>query len=413
MNKIKEKNFANMQWLMNQELDVKSTMMTNYLELCRIVANSFMDQEVEHYTGPRYKHQGQTRKYTRWGSNPGSVQIGSQRIPVEVPRIRDTKGQKHVSLKSYQKMKKSEAADEQAVRSVLHGLSTRDYGKVAYQLQDSFGLSSSKLSREFVKYSAQALKEFEERRLDEHDIIAVFIDGKHMAAEQIIIALGITSGGKKIPLGVVQCASENSLSLQSFLNELIERGLCYKNGLLFIIDGSKGIFKGIKDAFGKYAVIQRCQWHKRENIISYLSPMHQQHYRKRLQDAYRAENYHKAKAKLMIIYRELQKINRAAAKSLAEGLEETLTLHRLELNDHLSTSFGTTNCIESVNSLIGKYIRKVKRWTETDQRYRWVVAGLIEIEKNFRKVKGYKHLPLLKKKLLEVVHSNKKIQNAA
>ena len=411
MNKINQKKFATMHWLMNQEIDVKMSMMSNFMEVFRVVANSFMDQEVESHTGPRYYHQKQTRRYTRWGSNPGSIEIGSQRIPVEVPRIRDTQSKKHISLKSYQKMKNSPEPDEQMIRSVLHVLSTRDYGRVATKLQDSFGLSSSKLSRDFVKHSAQALKDFEARRLDGHEIVAIFIDGKHLAAEQIIIALGIASDGKKIPLGVVQMASENSKSIHSFFTELKERGLSYEKGLLVIMDGSKGIFKGVKDVFGKHAVIQRCQWHKRENVISYLSTMHQDHYRKRLQDAYLAESYETAKAKLMAIYNELVKINRAAAKSLMEGLEETLTIHRIELHDQLSTSFTTTNCIESVNSLIGKYLRKVKRWHDSTHRYRWVVAGLIEIEANFRKVKGYKHLPLLQEKLH--AEMNKKIQKAA
>lgn len=412
MNKTNEKNVATMQWLMNQEIDVKASMLSNYLELCRIVANTCMNQEVEQFTGPRYEHNKQSRQYTRWGSNPGSVQVGSQRIPVEVPRVLDTKNKKNISLKSYSKMKNSPEADDQMVRSVLHGLSTRDYGKVAHKLHDSFGLSSSKLSREFVKHSEQALKEFETRRLDEHEIVAIFIDGKHLAAQQIIVALGITSDGRKIPLGLVQMASENSESIGAFFDDLIERGLKYKNGLLFITDGAKGIIKGVKDIFGKYAVMQRCQWHKRENIISYLIPMQQEHYRKRLQDAYKSENYSTAKAKLQVIFRELQKINRTAAKSLEEGLEETLTMHRLELNDHLSRSFSTTNCIESVNSLLGKYLRKVKRW-DTNQRYRWVVAGLLEIENNFRKVQGYKHLPLLKDKLIETVQKNKNAKKAA
>jgi len=403
-NKIKEKRRAGIDWLMQQEMDVKMAMLEHYMEVCRMVSNSYMEQEVQQYTGERYErnvpHGG---RYDRWGYNPGSVGIGSQRVRVDVPRVYDKHSKKHVPLNSYKKLREVPQADEQMVRSVLHGLSTRDYGKVVSRLEDSFGLSSSRLSRKFVEQTGETLKAFEARRLDEHEILAIFIDGKQLAAQQMVIALGVTAQGKKIPLGVVQVASENAESIGSFLEELIERGLNTKDGLLFITDGAKGIRKAIVNVFGKQAVIQRCQWHKRENIVSYLNPMQQKHYRKKLQTAYCSPDYQIAKGKLMNIKRELQSINRKAAASLEEGMEETLTVHRMDLYDELGRSFTTTNCIESVNSQLEKYIRKVKRWS-SGQRYRWVVSALVEIEPRLRKVRGYKHLHLLKEKLKLIVN---------
>ena len=405
-NEIKEKKRAGINWLMQQEMDVKMAMFTHYIEICRLVANSYMEEEVQQYTGERYmRNAPQGSHHGRWGHNPGSIGIGSQRIRVDVPRVYDKHSNKHISLKSYKKLHGIGEADEQMVRSVLHGISMRDYGKVVNQVQDGFGLSSSRLSRKFVEQTGQALKAFESRRLDEHEILAVFIDGKQLAAEQMVIALGVTAQGKKIFLGVVQVASENSESLGLFFEELIERGLNFKNGLLFIIDGAKGIHKAIVNVFGKQGVIQRCQWHKRENIVSYLNPMQQRYYRKKLQTAYSSPDYHTAKGKLNTIKKELQNINRKAAASLEEGLEETLTIQRMDLYDELGRSFTTTNCIESVNSQLEKYIRKVKRWS-SGQRYRWVVAGLIEIEPRLRKVRGYKHLHLLKEKLKQIENPN-------
>lgn len=402
-NESKEKKRAGIYWLMQQQMDVKMAMLEHYMEICRMVANSYMEQEVQQYAGERYsRNSGQ---YGRWGYNPGSVGIGSQRMRVDVPRVYDKQGKKNVPLESYQKLREVPEADEQMVRSVLHGISMRDYGKVVNKVKDGFGLSSSRLSRKFVEQTGQALKAFEARRLDEHEILAIFIDGKQLADQQMVIALGVTSQGKKIPLGVVQVASENSESIGLFLEELIERGLNIKNGLLFIIDGAKGIRKAIVNVFGKQAVIQRCQWHKRENIVSYLNPMQQKHYRKKIQTAYCSPDYQIAKGKLMNIKKELQSINRKAAASLEEGLEETLTIQRMYLYDELGRSFTTTNCIESVNSQLEKYIRKVKRWS-SGQRYRWVVSGLIEIEPRLRKVRGYKHLHLLKEKIMLHINPN-------
>ena len=246
-------------------------------------------------------------------------------------------------------------------------------------------------SQNFIEYSKQALEAFEKRKFEDQDFVAVFIDGKHLAKQQMIIALGVTIKGDKIPLGVIQSTTENATAIKGLLTDLIDRGLNYEDGLLFIIDGAKGMRKAIDDVFGHKVIIQRCQWHKRENVVSYLNEKDQVAYRKKLQKAYSEDDYHKAKQELNIIKSELGQINRQAANSLKEGMEETLTIQRLGLNEYLSKSFTTTNCIESVNSQLVKYIRKVKRWMNSDQRYRWVVCGLLEIETRLRKVNNYQY----------------------
>ena len=264
---------------------------------------------------------------------------------------------------------------------------------------DSFGLSHSSVSKEFIDQSSEKLKQFENRDIGDHDFVALFIDGKYLAKEQIIIVLGITIKGEKIPIGFVQAATENSQVIKELLSSLIDRGLNYTEGLLCVIDGSKGIYKAIKDTFGSYAVIQRCQWHKRENVISYLKESKQDHYKKRINKAYREEDYVEAKKCLKKIIEDLKTENLTASRSLEEGLEETLTLHRLKLKEHFERSFSTTNCIENLNSQIEKYLRKVKYWQTSTQRYRWVACALLEIEQRMKKVHNYKHLNEMREKL--------------
>ena len=403
-NKSKEIKRKKINWLLEQPIETQLEIVSHYMEICRIFINSLIDQEVFEYTGERYNHNKPYKgRYSRWGYNPGSVKLGGQKIPIDVPRVFDKEESKNIALEYYEKLKDLPHQDQQVIFSVLRGLSMRDYGAVIDQLQDSFGLSSSSISRSFVEHSKEALEEFETRKLTSEEFIAIFMDGKCLAKQQMVIALGITITGRKIPLGVIQTTTENSTSIKGLLKNLIERGLKFENGLLFIIDGSKGMRKAILETFGNSAVIQRCQWHKRENVVSYLNEKDQQHFRKRLQAAYREPTYAKAKENLLSIHQELKNLNRSAANSLKEGLEETLTLHRLEINELFDRSFSTTNCIENLNSQLTKYIRKVKRWMSSDQRYRWVVLGMMESENRMRRVQNYKDLDLLKDAIINEV----------
>ncbi len=244
-----------------------------------------------------------------------------------------------------------------------------------------------------------------------HDILAIFIDGKSFADNQIIIALGITLEGKKI-VGFIESSTENHRVCQDFLNGLMDRGLNTENEILFIIDGAKGLHKGIKRVLSDKAVIQRCQWHKRENVLKYLDKSHQSHFRRKLQAAYEQPTYEAAKKRLGQIKKELAFINQSAVNSLQEGLEETLTLHRLGLFKQLGESFKTTNCIESIMRQVGIYTDRIGYWKNSDQRQRWVGTALQEIEPNLRKVKGYRHLGELRE-AMKKLNSKNNVSHAA
>ncbi len=183
---------------------------------------------------------------------------------------------------------------------------------------------------------------------------------------------------------------------RDFLNALIARGLNIDQGILVVIDGGKGLRKAVDAVLGAKAFVQRCQFHKRENVVGYLSKERQAEYRGKLQDAYEENGYEDAKKKLLAIRQELKNINLSAVKSLDEGFEETLTMHRLGMFEKLGTSLKTTNLLESINSSLERLTGRVCRWRGSDQRQRWVRAALMEIEPRLRRLKGHRHLPALR-----------------
>ena len=405
----KEINHQKLSWLLEQPIDVKISILSQHLEIVRLLINEILEEDVKRLTGAPYDrsrpHDG---RYQRWGYNPGSVKVNGHKIPINVPRVYDQVDQKHIPLESYEKLKSLDLSNEQIVKAILLGISTRDAKGVLTQLDDSFGLSHSTISQQFVAYSEEQLRFFLERDLRSYEFIALFIDGKYLMKEQMVIVLGVTLDGQKMPLGFIQTHTENAVSIGELLRNLTVRGLRYPSGLLTVIDGGKGISKAVLDVFGHYVVIQRCQWHKRENVVSYLAEMDQETYRRRLNHAYQSLTYDHAKEQLTAIYQELMIKNQSAARSLLEGQEETLTLHRLGLAALFGPSFSTTNCIENLNSQVEKYVRKIKRWNNSNQRHRWIACALLESETKMRKVNNYKKLSILKEKITFEVEKNLK-----
>jgi len=390
-------------------LEIKMTLIEHHMELARMLVREILDEEVCQLAGERYRrdkpYQG---RYSRWGSNPGSVRIAGERVPIEVPRVRDNHQEQCHPLESYQSLHNGVDFPDQLYDNVLLGLATGDYDRVASQFVDGFGLSQSSVSRAFQERSRKALEEFERRSLKNHDFVGLWIDGKTQAKEQIVIALGLTIEGKKVPLGFVQATTENSAAVRGLLSDLVARGFSFDQGLLCVIDGAKALEKAVREVFGGYAVIQRCQWHKRENVVSYLNESDKESYRRRLQRAYEKSDHEEAREALLTIHQELKQINLSAANSLMEGLDETITLQRLGLFDLLGRSLKTTNCIENLNSQLNKYTGRVKYWKTSDQRHRWVAAALLEIEMKMHRLANYKHLQLLRKSLQQEIEKRRK-----
>ncbi len=368
------------------------------LGLMRI--RELLEDEVRTLAGIRYarKAAAQLPGY-RHGSNPGSVRLAGQRHPCKIPRIQSVEGGGEIPLESLAHLRGTGQLAEVLLKRVLYGISCRNYEAAAAAVPGAIGLSSSTVSRNFTQASAKQLKGLQERDLRELDLLAIFLDGKTFAEMTMVVAVGVTLTGEKHVLGFVETGTENEPVLTSFLRELEERGLTSSQGLLFIIDGGKGLRAAVRQAFGTSALVQRCQWHKRENVVRHLPKGEQATWRRRLQRAYQRPTYVEARAALTRLQAELVDRNQSAARSLAEGLEETLTLHRLGVLALFGLSFKTTNCLESINALVEERCAKVDRWTNSNQRQRWLATAWLDIEPRLRRVKGYRHLSKLREAL--------------
>jgi len=379
------------------ELSAKVELIRQLIPLGLMHVHDTLQEEVTALCGARHERQA-GREGWRHGWNPGSVRLAGQRVGLRVPRVRGESSE--IPLQSYRAFAAgSGEMDELLMRRIVYGISCRNYEQAAASIPGAIGLSRSTVSRSFVKASTAQLKAFQERDLRQESYVALFLDGKTFADDTMVIALGVTEDGTKRFLGFVETGTENERVLSGFLASLMDRGLDVSAGLLVVIDGGKGLRAAVRKAFGKRGVVQRCAWHKRENVVSYLAKEQQSRWRQRLTHAYDRPTYAEASAALKKLHTELEGINQSAANSLWEGMEETLTLHRLGLYPLIGISFKTTNCIESVNSLIEERCGKVDAWRNSNQKHRWLAAALLDIEPRLRKVKGYRHLPLLRKAL--------------
>jgi transposase-like protein len=286
-------------------------------------------------------------------------------------------------------------------------LSTREYERCAEAVPEAFGLSASTVSRRFKRASARKLQELMERGLDRYDVVALLLDGKTFAEDAMVAAVGITITGEKVLLGFVQTATENRKVCAAFLRELVERGLRPDLGLLVVTDGAKGLHAAVREVFGTAALLQRCQWHKRENVLAYLPERHRPTLRRKLQAAYEQPTYEAAKRALGKVRAALVLLNASAVASLDEGLEETLTLHRLGVFRELGTSLKTTNALESIHARVESRVAKVDHWRNSEQKQRWLATALLDLEPRLRRIKNFRALPLLRAALTRQVEGMK------
>ena len=377
------------------ELDAKVELIRSLVPLGLMHVEELLDEEVMALAGERYARKAAAIGGRRHGTNPGTVGLAGQRVPIRVPRIRGVAGSE-IPLRSYAALHGDRAVNDLLLRRVLYGISCRNYEAAAEAIPGAIGLTGSTVSRGFIQASAAQLRELQERDLSREDVVAVVLDGKTFAAATMVIALGITLAGEKRFLGFVETDTENERVLTLFLRSLVERGLDLSQGMLVILDGGKGLRAAVRKAFRHRALVQRCQWHKRENVVSHLAKNEQAAWRQRLQRAYNRPNYDEALGALETLLGELDERNQSAAGSLAEGLDETLTLHRLGVYGVLGRSFKTTNCLESVNALVEERCAKVDHWQTSSQRHRWLATALLDIEPRLRKVMGYRHLSKLR-----------------
>ena len=356
-----------------------------------------MEEEVRELAGERSQRQPD-RTANRWGSERGYCVVMGQKVPIQRPRVRTTED-KEVRLGSYEMFHRGEPLTETVWEKLMLGLSTRKYGQAVREFTEAYGLEKSAVSDHFIEASRARLQQMMERRLDKMRLCALLIDATPFEGQQMVAALGIGEDGRKTILGIRQGATENATVVGELLGDLVERGLDFSQPRLYVLDGGKALTAAVKKHAGESAAIQRCQVHKRRNVLDHLTDEQKPGVAKKLNAAYALEDDAAAKQALNALHRELMDLNPSAARSLGEGMEETLTVHRLHLPMQLRKTMASTNIIESPFAIVEQVCRNVKRWHGGDQRERWVGSGLLVAEKQFRRVQGYKQIPTLIREL--------------
>jgi transposase-like protein len=370
-----------------------------------------MEEEVRHVAGER-NQQHEERRAHRWGKEDGYCVIDGQKVPIQRTRLR-TKDKREQRLGSYELFQCSGPLQQGVWDKMMRGLSTRNYGAVVKDFSTAYGVEKSAVSEKFIEASREKVKQLMERPLGELRLCTVLIDGTPFKDRQMIAALGIGCDGRKTVLGLREGATENTTVVGALLSDLLERGFDFSTPRLYVLDGGKALHTAVRRHAGEAAFIQRCQVHKKRNVVDHLPEEYKADVRRKLQNAYSMADYADAKRALEQLHFELMHLNPSAARSLEEGLEETLTVHKLRVPDQLRRSLSCTNVIESAFSVVETVCRNVKRWRDGDQIERWVGSGLLVAEQQFRKVIGYRQIPLLLDSMANAVSQKPVAKKAA
>lgn len=364
------------------------------------VMAEMMQAEVTEIAGPKGRH-NPDRSHTRHGTEHGTVTLGGRRLPVTRPRVRTVGDEpEEATLASYATFANTDLLSEQVTARMLAGISTRKYPVALEPVgeaveRDATSTSKSAVSRRFVTATAERLAELCARPLDEARWPIVMLDGVHLGEHLLVVALGVTDDGTKVPLGVVEGSTENAAVCGQLIADLVDRGLDASRGILFVIDGGKALSKAISAAFGPKALIQRCRRHKERNVLGHLPETERPLIQRKLRAAWANPNANAARRELDALARALDKKRPGAAASLREGLEHTLTVNRLGVTGSLLTTVESTNPVESMIEIVRHHARRVKRWQHGEMALRWTAAGMLAAEEQFRRVKGFRQLPQL------------------
>jgi len=363
------------------------------------VMAALMEADVTALAGPKGKHDA-TRTAVRHGRERGSVTLGGRRVPITRPRVRAADGAGELPVASYELFSSTEILGRMAMERMLAGLSTRRYPvglePVGERVDETASATSkSAVSRKFVAMTETALAELLSRDLSGLDLVALMIDGVHFAESCCVVALGIGLDGVKHPLALVEGSTENATLVTELLVGLRDRGLDVTRPMFVGLDGSKALRKAVVDVLDR-PVIQRCQLHKIRNVKDHLPQRLRSSVGRKMTDAYHAGSALEAEAALLALAKELDRTHPGAAASLREGLDETLTVLRLNVPPTLARTLRSTNCIESMISVCREHAANVKRWRDGQMALRWCAAGMVEAGKQFRRVNGHLHLPTLR-----------------
>jgi transposase-like protein len=341
------------------------------------------------------------RRAVRGGSTASQVVLGGQRIAVRRPRARSL-SDGELTLPSFEWAANGDPLDAATMAAIAAGVSTRRYASTQEPVSPAHqpsAASKSAVSRRFVQLSQEQLAQWLARPLGELDLPVVMIDGIHFRDRVILLAIGIDAQGNKHVLGLREGSTEAARVVASLLSDLIDRGLDAQRMRLWVVDGGKALRKAIVQTFGATALIQRCQEHKRRNVLEHLPEDMHASVKRALKDAWSASDAELGRRQLQRLANSLQAKHPGAAASLREGLEETMTVQELGITGALYRTLRTTNPIENLNGLVARYCRNVKRWGDGQMVLRWVASALSDAAGRMRKLRGSSQMRSLLKAL--------------
>jgi putative transposase len=362
------------------------------------VLSELIEEEVVDVVGTKGKHDLE-RAAVRHGHESGEVTLGGRRVQVERPRVRSADGRSELPLARYAHFADRDPLTRVVLERMLAGVSTRRYRRTQEPVGSEVeraarSTSRSAVSRSFVERTRRSLGELMSSRLDDVRLAAMMLDGLELQGRTNIVALGITTDGVKIPLGLWEGSTENATVATALLSDLVERRLDPAQGILFVIDGAKALRKAIRNVFGE-APVQRCLRHKERNVLEHLPERERPAVKQRLRRAWALDDHARALEQLQRLAAELDRSYPGAAGSLREGIEETLTLTRLGVRGNLKRTLESTNPCESMIEIVRRTQRNVKRWSSGEMALGWAAAGMLAAQAQFRRVKGYQELPQL------------------
>jgi len=359
------------------------------------------ERDAERLAGPKGKH-SKERSHYRWGSAAAELPFGGRRIVVSRPRVRNIVGGEE-QLPTVEHFQRVDPVPARVLNQILLGVSTRGYEKSLEPPPAGVaarGTSKSAASRHLITRMTDKLREQLTRRLDDLDLLVLMLDGVEVARRTVVVALGVLADGRKVVLGLWLGSTENAALSTALLQNLLERGLKLDGRVLCVIDGGRGIRKALTDVFGDLAVVQRCQVHKKRNVLDHLPQSRKAHVARVLSEAWASDSTELARRRLKALLQWLERNGETgAAASLREGMEETLTGLKLKLPAALRGFLVTTNAIENLIGSARRTSRNVTRWRSGDMISRWAALGLLQAEQHFKRIRGYRHLPLLKRAL--------------
>ncbi len=375
-------------------VDAKSALFDLCVGVGQQVLGVLMEHDRDTFCGPKGK-QDPKRKAVRGGSTRSEGTLGGRRIPVRRLRARGAAGE--LALPSFVFAADRDPLDRHTLEAIACGVSTRKYARSLEPLAEAEerSVSKSAVSRRFVALSQQQMTAWLTKPLHDVDLRVLVIDGVVFRDHTILIVLGVDSDGRKHVLGLCEGTTENSRVAQALLRDLLERGLDSERARVFGIDGSRALRVAIRKTFDRLGVVQRCQIHKRRNILSHVPEALHASASKVLVEAWDSPDAELAERRLQRLADSLETEHPGAAASIREGLEETLTLQRLGLKGALYRTLRSTNTIENLNGSVATYTRNVKRWRGGSMLVRWVSASVLDATRRFRRVRGYRDLAAL------------------